>query len=285
MKRLLMILFVMTWGVTSFAQKKFEFTFDLVKPTGNLDSASYFCCTLKNLTDTSYLFYGGETPIESKSNLAVEVMRKDGSTYTLFPIEGFRWGVPGTPRVTFIHLLESHDSTSYKIGLFRDGPELDGSYWGIIENNEEIMEQIAKVRIRMKDFRADNLVLLKPYSEDCLISNWVEIDSDEFIDCLRERKEQERIRAAKSRKWLDEQEAILAAKYNEKFGLILQLEKPTGKLDSASYFSCTLRNRTDTLYRIHSAAVDGNFPDGQFVVEVMQKDGTTYTLFPMEGFA
>ena len=138
-----------------------------------LDSIKYVnteLLNIKNLTDTSYLFYGGETPVEHKSNFVVEVMRKDGSTYTLFPIEGFRWRVPGTPRVIFIHLLESHDSTSYKVGLFRVGPELDGSYWGIIENNEEIMEQIAKVRIRMKDFRADNLVLLKPYSEDCLIS-------------------------------------------------------------------------------------------------------------------
>lgn len=177
----MMTLFVMTLSVYSFAQEKFELTFDLVKPSGKLDSTSYFYCTLKNLTDTLYCVHSGEVGgSASDGNFVVEVMRKDGTTYTLYPMQGFYW-TGANQKVTHFYLLQPHTSVTQKHELFRNLTSADGRFYGVVESSEDIMKKIDKIRIRMVRFWADNLVVFKPYRKDEIISNWVKIDSDEFI--------------------------------------------------------------------------------------------------------
>lgn len=72
----------------------------------------------------------------------------------------------------------------------------------------------------------------------------------------------------------------------ERFSLKLELENPTGKLDSVSHFRCTLTNLTDTAFLIFS----GNFLDGRtgqvcyFRQEIIYKDGSRETSREFDGF-
>lgn len=168
---------------SSLTQERFSLKLELVKPTGKIDSTSYFQCTLTNLTDTAFLLYSGNflEPITTqKCYFRQEVVYEDGSVEISTEFDGFRFEKDGSE--VWVKKLGARESITTILPMFCD-PRGNGAF----PYDEDYIKTVKSFRIRLEEFQYDNMEKLASVSGETLLSNWVEVDADAVIALLRKR--------------------------------------------------------------------------------------------------
>ena len=181
MKTMLIGIVLIGSMLNSLTQERFSLELKLVKPTGKIDSTSYFQCTLMNLTDTAFLIFSGNfiTPHgPQKCYFTQEVVYEDGNVEISAEFDGFRFEEDGCE--VWMKKLEAGQSVTTLIPMFCDAR---GN--GAFPYDEEYIKVVKRFRIRLEKFQYENLGKLESVKGETLLSNWVEVDTDAVIALLR----------------------------------------------------------------------------------------------------
>ena len=173
---------------SSLTQDRFSLKLELVKPTGKIDSTSYFQCTLTNLTDTAFLLYSGNLleRLTQKCYFKQEIIYKDGRKEISNGFDGFTFMEDGCE--VWVKRLDAKQSITTKLPIFRDSRG-----YGAFPYNEDDIKTIKKFRIRLVEFQYENVGKYENLGEfesvrgETLLSNWVEVDADAVVALLRKR--------------------------------------------------------------------------------------------------
>ena len=182
MKWILIILAFAGLGAKSLTQERFSLKLELVKPTGKIDSTSYFQCTLTNLTDTAFLLYSGNflERLTQKCYFRQEVVYEDGSVEISTEFDGFRFEKDGSE--VWVKKLGARESITTILPMFCDSR---GN--GAFPYDEDYIKTVKSFRIRLEESEYDNMEKLASVSGETLLSNWVEVDADAVVALLRKR--------------------------------------------------------------------------------------------------
>lgn len=157
---------------------------ELVNPTGKLDSASHFRCTLTNLTDTAFMIYSGRF-LGSHRQVCYfrkEIIYKDGSKDIGSEIDGFIFMKDGSE--VRMKRLDGRQSIIQGLPMF-----CDPRGYGAFPYNEEYIKTIKKFRIRLEKFEYVKLGKVELVRGETLVSNWVEVDTEAVSAILRKERE------------------------------------------------------------------------------------------------
>ena len=190
MKWILIVLAFAGLGAKSLTQERFSLKLELVKPTGKVDSTSYFQCTLTNLTDTAFLLYSGnflEPRTTQKCYFKKEIIYTDGRTeVSSGSSDGFIFMEDGCE--VWVKRLGARESITQILPMF-----CDPRGYGSLPYNEDYIKTIKKFRIRLVEFQYENVGKYENFGEfesvrgETLLSNWVEVDADAVVALLRKR--------------------------------------------------------------------------------------------------
>lgn len=186
MKRLRVVIFFLLglFGELS-AEEMFSSKFELVKPTGKIDSTSYFQCTLTNQSDTAVVIHAGEvgTGMPTVSFFRYEFEKEDGSKRIGSPSNGFLF-FDSQNRKKPIMILHPKESVKMRIPLFIESFDI---YNGVFSRKEENIRGVKKIRVRLEKFQYMNQVTVEFVEDKTLLSNWVEVDADAVVALLRKK--------------------------------------------------------------------------------------------------
>ena len=179
MKYILAFLLTLSCVYTLSAQETFSLKFELVKPTGKVDSTSYFLVTLTNRTDSIFMItdgYKAETICEHTFFMN-EILMKDGQKSTGEKYQSFDFG-----KKKMMH-IPPKGSVSRKLPIFRK------FFDGILPDNNTVLLQMNQVRIILGKFQYFNMT--EPSKEIKTIelySNYLNINGSDFISYANELK-------------------------------------------------------------------------------------------------
>ena len=185
MKWILIVLAFAGLGTKSLTQDRFSLKLELVKPTGKIDSTSYFQCTLTNQSDTAVVIHAGEvgTGMPTVSFFRYEFEKEDGSKRIGSPSNGFLF-FDSQNRGKPIMILHPKESVKMRIPLFIESFDI---YNGVFSRKEENIRGVKKIRVRLEKFQYMNQVAIEFVEDKTLLSNWVEVDADAVVALLRKR--------------------------------------------------------------------------------------------------
>ena len=183
MKWILIVLMLIGVAPEVVAQEIFLLKFELVKPTGKIDSTSYFQCTLTNQSDTTVVIHEGEvgTGMPTVSYFRYEFENEDGSKRIGLPSNGFLF-FDSQNRRKPIRLLRPEECVKAWIPLFIESFDI---YNGVFPYKEERIRGVKRIRVRLEKFQYMNQDAIEFVEDKTLLSNWVEIDADAVIALLR----------------------------------------------------------------------------------------------------
>ena len=173
MKYILTCLLAFYYVSSSFAQETFSLKLELVKPTGKVDSTSYFQVTLTNKTDSTFVITNGcrVKGLDCKHTyLRNEILYKNGEKYLGEKYQSFEF-------VKDVILeIPPRGSVSRIIPLFRE------MFDGILPPNISKLQQISKVRLVSEKFAYVNMGNVQAGLKIIeLRSNWLNINGNDFV--------------------------------------------------------------------------------------------------------
>lgn len=158
------------------AQEVFSVKFELIKPTGKIDSTSYFRLSLTNISDSTYILIKGSRDMNSTLNtyLRSEIEWIDGTTKQGNRIPSFDF------KNKTLLLIKPRATISTTMPIFISNEE------GVLPRNESTLNKISRIRFILEKFKFINKdnPLKKEHTTN-LTSNWVSLDPEALEKLLR----------------------------------------------------------------------------------------------------